>query len=103
MPSIAEPPTSSASTLSGHRATVVQTPTASPTAAASRAGFFFPSCAVFSIALGVTRFLVRHQAILSINGLAFPIHSEALGERFGAPALRFPRLEIDGFARKLAF
>src|SRR5262249_8475176 len=30
MPSIAEPPTSSASTLAGHRATVVQTPTASP-------------------------------------------------------------------------
>ena len=53
--------------------------------------------------LGVTRFLVRHQAILSIDGLAFPIHSEALGERFCAPALSFAGLEIDGFARELAF
>src|SRR6516165_5599494 len=69
--------------------------------AARRAGFFFTSCAVFSIALSV-RFL-RHQAILGIDDLAFPIHSEAFGERFSAPALRFAGLEIDGFACELVF
>src|SRR5262249_11973809 len=63
----------------------------------------FTNRAVFSIVLGVSRFLVRHQAILSIDGLAFPIHAEAFGERFCAPALRFAGLEIDGFARELAF
>src|SRR5262245_61954400 len=69
---------------------------------ARRAGCF-ANRAIFSIMFGVTRFLVRHQVILSINGLAFPIHSEAFGERFCVPALRFAGLEIDGFACELAF
>src|SRR5262249_44365696 len=69
---------------------------------ARRAGRF-TNRAVFSIVLGVTRVLVRHQAILSIDDLAFSIHSEAFGERFSAAALRFASLEIDGFACELAF
>src|SRR6516165_7576043 len=44
MPSIAEPPTSSASTLAGHRATVVQTPTASPIVAAVPRGVVTTHC-----------------------------------------------------------
>src|SRR5262249_39327514 len=72
------------------------------TPVARRAGCF-TNRAGFSIVLGVTRFLVRRQAILGIDDLAFPIHSEAFGERFSAPALRFAGLEIDGFARELAF
>jgi hypothetical protein len=63
----------------------------------SYAGFFFTSYGVFSIALGV-RFL-RHQTILSIDNLTFPIYSEAFGERFSAPTLRFARVDIDRFAR----
>jgi hypothetical protein len=62
----------------------------------------FRSCATCSIDLGINRF-VRHQAVLGIDDFAFPIHSEAFRERFSAPALRFARLEIDGFARELAF
>src|SRR5262249_35627741 len=72
------------------------------TPVARRAGCF-TNRAVFSIVLGVTRFLVRHQAILSIDDLAFTIHAEAFGERFSAPALGFAGLEIDGFACELVF
>ena len=50
MPSIAEPPTSSASTLAGHRATVVQTPTASPIVAAVPRGVVTMHCRSWGLA-----------------------------------------------------
>src|SRR5262249_58589495 len=62
-----------------------------------------PTRAHFSSVLVLPRCLVRLQASVVYDVLAFPIHSEAFGERFCAPALRFAGLEIDGFARELAF
>src|SRR5262249_53639004 len=50
MPSIAEPPTSSASTLAGHRATGVQTPTASPIVAAVPKGVVTTHCRNWGLA-----------------------------------------------------
>ena len=50
MPSIAEPPTSSASTLAGHRATLVQTPTASPIVAAVPRGVVTMHCRSWGLA-----------------------------------------------------
>ena len=50
MPSIAEPPTSSASTLAGHRATVVQTPTASRIVAAVPRGVVTMHCRSWGLA-----------------------------------------------------
>ena len=50
MPSIAEPPTSSASTLAGHRATLVQTPTASPIVAAVPRGVVTTRCRGWGLA-----------------------------------------------------
>src|SRR5215831_7066043 len=50
MPSIAEPPTSSASTLAVRRATVVQTPTASPIVAARPRGVVTTHCRSWGLA-----------------------------------------------------
>ena len=50
---------------------------------------------VSPIAFGISRFLLRNQAIFGIDDLTFPIHSQAFGERFFSPALHFAGLEID--------
>src|SRR5262245_47715890 len=56
-----------------------------------------------AISMTYVNAFLRDQAIRGIDDLTFAIHSKAFRERRSAPALHFAGLEIDRFARELAF